>query len=219
MFRSSYVAPGFSDDNEDLWVESMLSTRTGEDNYPRDGAPSESWPGFGAGGRDVLNTMSGVRLDLTGIVDLLNKPAILWVHGSVDAIVGDESFFDLHTLGKHGIIPGWPGEDVAPPQPIMAQTREVLGRYSADVGEVREELFEGAGHSPHLDAPERFRRVVEEFLGAAGGGSGGICSRRCTRGDPTHSSAQLPCSYKCNSPRVRGKHYRRRGFAPRREPS
>lgn len=169
VFRSSYVAPGFSDDNEDLWVESMLSTRTGEDNYPRDGAPSESWPGFGAGGRDVLNTMSGVRLDLTGIVDLLNKPAILWVHGSVDAIVGDESFFDLHTLGKHGIIPGWPGEDVAPPQPIIAQTREVLGRYSADGGEVREELFEGAGHSPHLDDPERFRRVVEEFLGGGGG--------------------------------------------------
>lgn len=169
VFRSSYVGPDHHDTHEDLWVASMLTTATGQDNYPGDSRPSEHLPGFGAGDRGVLNTMSGVHLDLTGIVDLADKPPILWVRGSVDAIVGDESFFDLHTLGKHGIIPGWPGEAAAPPQPMIAQTRDVLERYAAAGGEVREEVFEGAGHSPHLEDPERFVRVLGEHLAAAEG--------------------------------------------------
>ncbi|WP_306231322.1 alpha/beta fold hydrolase [Agrococcus beijingensis] len=160
VFRSSYVAPGFSDDYEDLWVESMLSTKTGPDNQPGDGVASESWPGFGPGSRGVLNTMSAAHLDLTGIVDLDKKPAILWVRGAHDAIVGDESFFDFNTLGKHGIVPGWPGEEVAPPQPMLAQTRAVLEQYAANGGSYEEVVFEGAGHSPHLEDPERFRQVL-----------------------------------------------------------
>lgn len=169
VFRSSYVGPEHRDAHEDLWVESMLTTTTGEDNYPGDARPSEHWPGFGAGDRGVLNTMSGVHLDLTGIVDLGDKPPILWVRGSADAIVSDESFFDVHTLGKHGVVPGWPGEEIAPPQPMVTQTREVLARYAAAGGEVREEIFEGAGHSPHLEDPERFVRVLVEHLEAAEG--------------------------------------------------
>ncbi len=156
VFRSGYVAPGFDDGREDLWVESMLSTKTGEDNQPGDGVASESWPGFAAGTRGILNTMSAAHMDLTGIVDLDHKPSILWIRGAHDAIVGDESFFDINTLGKHGIVPGWPGEDVAPPQPMIAQTRAVLEEYAANGGAYREVVFEHAGHSPHLEDPERF---------------------------------------------------------------
>lgn len=161
VFRSSYVAPGFDDGREDLWVESMLSTRTGPDNQPGDGVASESWPGFAAGTRGVLNAMSAAHMDLTGIVDLAHKPRILWIRGAHDAIVGDESFFDFNTLGKHGIVPGWPGEEAAPPQPMIAQTRAVLEEYAAAGGAYREVVFEDAGHSPHLEDPERFR---EELL-------------------------------------------------------
>lgn len=35
----------------------------------------------------------------------------------------------------------------------------------------RVELFEGAGHFPHLDEPERFARVLREFIASDGGGS------------------------------------------------
>ncbi|SDS40411.1 alpha/beta hydrolase [Agrococcus carbonis] len=167
VFRSSYVAPGFSDGREDLWVESMLSTKTGEGNQPGDGVASDSWPGFAAGGRGVLNTMSAVHLDLTGIVDLERKPSILWVRGAHDAIVGDESFFDFNTLGKHGVVPGWPGEEAAPPQPMIAQTRAVLDEYAANGGAYREEVFEDAGHSPHIEDPERFERLLLEHVAAA----------------------------------------------------
>lgn len=161
VFRSSYVAPGFDDGREDLWVESMLSTRTGPDNQPGDGIASDSWPGFAAGGRGILNAMSVAHLDLTGIVEAPVKPAILWIRGAHDAIVADESFFEFNTLGKHGIVPGWPGEEAAPPQPMIAQTRAVLDAYAASGGAYREVVFEGAGHSPHLEDEARF---VEELL-------------------------------------------------------
>lgn len=166
VYRSSYVAAGFQDEHEDLWVASMLTTKTGDDNYPGDGVPSESWPGFAAGDRGILNSMSATHLDLTGIVDVADKPAILWVRGAHDAIVGDESFFDLHTLGKHGIVPGWPGEDAAPPQPMVAQTRAVLEQYAANGGSYEEVVFEHAGHSPHLEDPERFRTLLLAHIAA-----------------------------------------------------
>ena len=166
VYRSSYVAPGFQDEHEDLWVESMLSTKTGEDNYPGDGVASESWPGFGAGDRGILNTMSAKHLDLTGIVDATEKPSILWIRGAHDAIVGDESFFDFNTLGKHGVVPGWPGEEVAPPQPMIAQTRAVLDAYAAGGGAYREVVFEDAGHSPHLEDPARFQQLLLEHVEA-----------------------------------------------------
>lgn len=166
VYRSSYVAPGFQDQHEDLWVESMLTTKTGDDNYPGDGAPSSSWPGFAAGDRGILNSMSAKHLDLTGIVDVAEKPAILWVRGAHDAIVGDESFFDFHTLGKHGIVPGWPGEDAAPPQPMVAQTRAVFEQYAENGGSYDEVVFENAGHSPHLEDPERFRTLLLAHLAA-----------------------------------------------------
>ena len=80
------------------------------------------------------------------------------------AIVGDASFFDLNQLGKAGIIPGWPGDDVAPPQPMIQQTRAVLDRYAAAGGRVTEVELEGCGHSPHLERPEEFRAALVELV-------------------------------------------------------
>ena len=138
----------------------MLTTVTGEDNYPGDARASESWPGFAAGDRGVLNTMSPVHFDVSAIVDVEPKPPVLWVHGTQDAIVGDESFFDLNTLGKHGVVPGWPGEEVAPPQPMVTQTRDVLEAYAQAGGAYREVALEGVGHSAHLERPEEFRTAL-----------------------------------------------------------
>jgi pimeloyl-ACP methyl ester carboxylesterase len=167
VYRSSYVAPGFSSEYEDLWVESMLTTATGPANYPGDSVASESWPGFAAGGSGVLNTMAPTHFDVSGIADLPWKPPITWIHGELDAIVGDASYFDLNMLGKAGIIPGWPGDDVAPPQPMIAQTREVLDRYAARGGTSRELRLEGCGHSPHLERPDEFRAALLEQIGAS----------------------------------------------------
>jgi pimeloyl-ACP methyl ester carboxylesterase len=166
IYRTTYVKHPETIPNEDLWVESMLTTATGTDNYPGDASPSDAWPGFAPGGRGVLNTMTPDHLDLTGIVDVDPKPPILWVHGADDVIVSDASYFDLNLLGSIGAIPGWPGADVAPPQPMVTQTRAVLDRYRAGGGRVTELLVPDCGHSPHLEAPEAFAAALLEHIGA-----------------------------------------------------
>ncbi len=169
VFRSGYVAPGHQAPHEDVWVQSMLTTSTAPGNYPGDSIPSANWPGFAPGTTGVLNAMAPQWFDTSGIVDLDPKPPILWVHGTVDAIVSDASLFDLNNLGKLGVIPGWPGDEVAPPQPMVTQTRDVLNAYAAAGGVVTELELEGVGHSPHLERPAEVRRAllsVMDYLGS-----------------------------------------------------
>ncbi|MDJ0349423.1 alpha/beta hydrolase [Cryobacterium sp. PH29-G1] len=160
VYQTTYVKPPFSSEHDDVWIESMLTTATGVGNYPGDSTPSENWPGFAPGGSGVLNTMSPGHFNTSGIVDLAVKPAILWIHGSDDVIVSDTSFFDLNYLGQLGVIPGWPGVDVAPPQPMIQQTRTVLGAYQAAGGALTELELADCGHSPHLEHPAAFLEAL-----------------------------------------------------------
>ncbi|TFB72655.1 alpha/beta hydrolase [Cryobacterium glaciale] len=160
VYQTTYVKPPFTSEHDDIWVESMLTTATGIGNYPGDSIHSENWPGFAPGGNGVLNTMSPGHFNTTGIVDLAEKPAILWIHGSDDVIVSDTSFFDLNFLGQLGVIPGWPGAEVAPPQPMIQQTRAVLDAYRAAGGEVTELELADCGHSPHLEHPAAFLEAL-----------------------------------------------------------
>lgn len=168
VFRAHYVAPGYQTAHEDIWVESMLSTSTATGNYPGDSIASENWPGFAAGTIGVLNTLAPGHHDVSGIVDLPEKPPILWIHGALDLIVSDASLYDLNNLGKLGIVPGWPGEDIAPPQEMVAQMRDVLARYSEAGGEVTEIDLPETGHTPHLERPAEFRHALLEVIGYVG---------------------------------------------------
>ena len=167
VYTSSYVAPGFASEHVDTWVESMLTTAIGEGNYPGDAAASENWPGFAAGRNGVLNTMVPGHFDVSGIVDLPQKPGILWIRGAQDAIVSDASYFDINYLGQVGAIPGWPGEAVAPAQQMIAQTRSVFDRYAANGGEYRELLLENCGHSPHLEHQDEFADALLAHIAPA----------------------------------------------------
>lgn len=154
VLRSFYVAPGWSGQGtplEDELVASMHTTVTGPDNYPGDPATSPHWPTLAPGRRGVLNTMAPTHLDLSGIADVEPKPTVLWLRGDVDQIVSDASMFDLAQLGLLGAIPGYPGIDEFPPQPMVGQTRAVLERYAAAGGEYREVVLPGVGHSPHIE--------------------------------------------------------------------
>jgi pimeloyl-ACP methyl ester carboxylesterase len=168
VFRSGYVAAGYSSPHEDVWVESMLTTSTAGGNYPGDSVVSAHWPGFGAGSIGVLNTMAPKYFDTSGIVDLDVKPPVLWIHGTADAIVSDTSFYDLNHLGALGIIPGWPGAEVAPAQEMVSQTRDVLDAYRAAGGVVTELELEGVGHAPHLERPAEVRHALLSVIGYLG---------------------------------------------------
>lgn len=168
VFRATYVAPGFTTPHEDVFVESMLSTSTATGNYPGDSRPTENWPGMAAGTIGVLNALAPRYLDVSGIVDLADKPRIGWIHGALDAIVSDTSLYDLNHLGRLGIVPGWPGEDVAPAQPMVSQMRDVLDAYRAAGGEVAELALEGVGHTPHIERPAEFRHTLLQVIGYVG---------------------------------------------------
>lgn len=160
VYKTAYVKPGFGSANDDVWVESMLTTATGPGNYPGDSSVSPSWPGFAPGTGGVLNTMAPRYFNASGISNLTDKPPILWVHGSDDVIVSDTSFFDLNYLGQLGVIPGWPGADAAPPQPMIQQTRAVLAAYAAGGGATTELELADCGHSPHLEHPAAFLEAL-----------------------------------------------------------
>jgi len=168
VYRATYVHdPGAEHlvEREDLWVESMLSTALGDDNYPGTSQPSEFWPGFKPGERGILNTMAPTVFNTAGIVDLAHKPPVLWVHGADDKIVADTSFVDINYLGQLGAIPGWPGKEAAPPQPMKQQTRAVLDAYARAGGSFTEVEFSDCGHSPHLEYPDTFLDALGAHVG------------------------------------------------------
>ena len=86
---------------------------------------------------------------------------MLWLRGDQDQVISDESMFDFGTLGRLEAVPGWPGMEVFPPQPQIAQTRAMLDRYQAGGGSVRELVLEGCGHGPPI---ERSAEVREQLL-------------------------------------------------------
>lgn len=167
VMRSSYWIPSHVEPREDLLVAEVLKTLVGDDNYPGDSVPSPHWPGVAPGSRGIINALSPKYCNWTGIVELHPKPPVLWTHGAEDQVVADGSTHELGTLGAAGYVPGWPGPEVFPPQPMVSQIREVLGRYSEAGGHVRTEILAGSGHSPHLDNVELWSAVYWEFIGAA----------------------------------------------------
>jgi pimeloyl-ACP methyl ester carboxylesterase len=161
--RSLYVRPGFSFDAEaeERYVDGMLATSVGDDVYPGDHTPSSNWPGVAPGTTGMNNALSPKYLDQSGFADLDPVPPVLWIRGEEDQIVSDTSFFDLAQLGKLGVVPGYPGEDVVPTQPMVSQLRAVLERAG---GRVTETVYADCGHAPHLEHPQRFAADVRTFL-------------------------------------------------------
>lgn len=166
VMNSSYWSPRHREpaEREDLLVDEILKSATGDDGYPGDFTPSENWPGVAPGSRGILNALSPKYCSWSDIVGVDPKPPILWTHGTDDIVVADGSAWEMGSLGKAGQIPGWPGEEVFPPQPMVSQIRAVLDRYAQAGGRVETELFEGSGHGPLFDAAKRWSVVFFGFL-------------------------------------------------------
>src|SRR5438105_1483168 len=166
VMNSSYWSPDHREpaDREDLLVDQILKSVTGDDGYPGDFTPSENWPGVAPGTRGILNALSGKYCSWSAIVDIDPKPPVLWTHGSRDIVVADGSAWEMGTLGQMGHVPGWPGEDVFPPQPMVTQIRAVLARYLEAGGRMETAMLEGSGHGPLFDAAERWSSIFFGFL-------------------------------------------------------
>src|SRR5690554_1358131 len=165
VMNTFYWKPPFIPAREEDLLSSLLSEHVGSEQYPGDFVSSDNWPGVAPGVWGPINAMSPKYLP--GVEPLLNadpKPPVLWVRGAEDQIVSDLSLFDMGGLGKLGFVPGYPGEDVYPPQPMVSQTRAVLEQYAARGGWFTEEVIEDAGHTPFIEKPEQFNALFHAHL-------------------------------------------------------
>ena len=172
VMNNFYFKPPFRAAGEEVLLSSVLSTKTGEENYPGDMTLSENWPGIAPGEKGMNNAISPKYCNLEDFALVQPGPPVLWVRGEDDAIVSDTSLLDFGYLGQLDAVPGWPGEEVFPPQPMVSQIRAVLDAYEARGGRYREEVFQDCGHTPHVEKPEEFRQLLFGFLDEQGGRAG-----------------------------------------------
>jgi len=167
IMNSFYFKPPFrvAPEREDLYVDEILMTSTAPGCYPGDVVTSPNWPGVGPGKLGINNALSPAYVNLSAFAKIDPQPPVYWIRGADDQVVSDTSSFDLGYLAKQGMVPGWPGEEAYPPQPMIRQTRAMLDAYRAAGGTYREIVLPNVGHSPPLEAPEAVRAVLLEALG------------------------------------------------------
>jgi pimeloyl-ACP methyl ester carboxylesterase len=166
VMNSFYWKPPFKPAREEDLLSSLLTEKIGPDKYPGDFVPSPHWPFVAPGKFGPINASSPkyVGDSVKQFIAAQWKPPILWVRGSDDQIVSDNSFFDLGTLGKLGFVPGWPGDAVCPPQPMVSQTRKVLDLYAANGGKYWEKVMADTGHTPYIEKPDEFMTLLVNHL-------------------------------------------------------
>jgi pimeloyl-ACP methyl ester carboxylesterase len=165
VMNTFYWKPPFKPEREEELLSSLLSEHVGPQEYPGDMVESENWPGAAPGKFGPANALAPIYAgDVSAIYELEAKPPILWIRGAEDQIVSDTSMFDLGTLGQMGAVPGWPGEDVFPPQPMVSQTRAVLEKYEEAGGTYEEVVFEDCGHTPYIEKPDLFNEHFHNHI-------------------------------------------------------
>ncbi len=166
VMNSFYWKPPFVPAREEDLLSSLLSEHVGGQEYPGDFVPSANWPNVAPGMWGPINASSPkYQKDISGLYAINPKPPVLWVRGSDDQIVADLSLFDFGGLGKLGFVPGWPGDEVFPPQPMVGQTRAVLDKYAAAGGQYQEVVIAEAGHTPFIEKPDEFNRAFHAHIG------------------------------------------------------
>jgi pimeloyl-ACP methyl ester carboxylesterase len=166
VMNSFYWKPPFKPAREEDLLTSLMTEKVGPDKYPGDFVPSDNWPNVAPGKFGPINALSPkyVGDSVKNFIASTIKPPILWVRGNDDQIVADNSLFDFGTLGKLGFVPGWPGDEIYPPQPMVGQTRKVLEQYAAQGGKFWEKVIADTGHSPYIEKPDEFMELLGKHL-------------------------------------------------------
>ena len=167
VINAFYYKPPFLAEREEDFLTAALLEKMGDDRYPGDSVPSPNWPNAAPGQWGPINAGSPKYLqgDVPALLAAEPKPPILWIRGSHDMIVSDNSMFDFGALGKMGFVPGWPGDEIYPPQPMVSQTRAVLEGYAAGGGQFEEHVVPDTAHGVPIEKPAEFNAIFHAFLG------------------------------------------------------
>lgn len=166
VMNTFYWKPPFIPQREEALLSSLLTEKIGPQKYPGDFTSSTNWPNVAPGEWGPINSVSPkyVGDSVERFINAAPKPPILWVRGDSDQIVSDNSFFDLGTLGQLGLVPGWPGLEVYPPQPMVRQMRKILEGYQSAGGRYSEIVIADTGHCPYIEKPGVFMKHFLSFL-------------------------------------------------------
>lgn len=163
VMRSFFWSPRHTAPDEDELIAEVLLTQVGDDFYPGGTSSSENWPGVAPAAGGVNNALSPKFCNTSSFGDIANPAPLLWIRGDEDQVVSDNSMFDFGALGKLGVVPGWPGQERYPPQPMIGQLRQVFSRRKG----VREVVLHEVGHGPLIERPAEVARLILDHVGSA----------------------------------------------------
>jgi pimeloyl-ACP methyl ester carboxylesterase len=166
VMRTFFWSPRYKAPDEDELIDEVLLTQVGPEFYPGASEPSPNWPGVGPAPSGVNNAFSPAWCNTSAFGDVAGPAPLLWVRGDEDQVVSNTSMFDFGMLGRLGLVPGWPGEQVFPPQPMIDQTRAVFDRRRARGGHVREVVLHEVAHGPHIERADDVARLMLEHVDA-----------------------------------------------------
>lgn len=153
-------------EREDALIDAMFRVHIGDRELPGDKEASPHWPFVRPGKWGATNAMSPKYAG--NLVDriLAGEPKVpaLWIYGAEDLAVSNTAASDPGTWGPTGRLPGFPGADAYPPQPMMDQIRRMLDEYARAGGSYDEAAIPDSGHVPFITHPEEFNRAFHAHL-------------------------------------------------------
>ena len=157
---------GHIPEREDALIDAMFRVHIGEHELPGDSEPSPNWPFVRPGYWGATNAMSPKYVDNLVERILASEPKVhaLWSYGADDLAVSNSAGSDPGTWGPTGRLPGFPGSEAYPPQPMMDQIRKMLDDYDMAGGSYIEDVIEDSGHVPFITHPDEFNRVFHQHL-------------------------------------------------------
>jgi len=166
VLRRLVWGPPFIPDREDALLDAMFQVQLSETAMPGDKEISPNWPYVAPGNWGPTNAMSPKYVgDLVErILAAEHKVKVLWIYGANDVAVSNSAASDPGSWGPTGLLPGFPGAEEYPPQPMMDQIRTLLDDYTRHGGSYQEVAVEGSGHVPFLSHQDEFNSAFHSFL-------------------------------------------------------